>query len=526
MVLIKSNTKGEEANIIKRKNDSLSSVSATKRENLMGMIKSNPNPKAEEANIDPSDLLDEEKETHKAAILSLSETAEKMDPSSLATFLEKVSDEDWYHPLKQILKVIDYYGIQLSQVSSFHWVNMFDDYPLSKLIHVPLSLIPMSVYEQSLDFINTLPFETLPAVVLWASDLILTEWPGVVKVEQLNSDLSKVATFVVLAMVLRTKPDALTLVLPKLRDRPTYQGQDKLPFIIWMMAQASQGDLCAGLYSWVRNLLPLVVKNKSYSSQSIDLILQSLEMFLSSNPEARAVLLNEPVRHGERLIPPRSFEILVRLTFPARVGEATERFEAIYPLLKEVALAPDTITSANALKQIFTFSLKLAGGQGNPDVAKEAIEIAIRSVTENVDCFKQWDILYKENLEASVALLKKLVDEWEDHSFKLLSSSSSDALTVKHAIYRFRMKNEKTITKGVANSFLYEEADKSCKLILRKLSRGSGGRKITPCTTMVIAAAAAVAGAALVLQEAPHLLVSFILIFILIFFSFFLVSFP
>lgn len=61
MVLIKSNTKGEEANIIKRKNDSLSSVSATKRENLMGMIKSNPNPKAEEANIDPSDLLDEEK---------------------------------------------------------------------------------------------------------------------------------------------------------------------------------------------------------------------------------------------------------------------------------------------------------------------------------------------------------------------------------------------------------------------------------------------------------------------------------
>lgn len=50
----------------------------------------------------------------------------------------------------------------------------------------------MSVYEQSRDFINTLPFETLPAVVLWASDLILTEWPGVVKVEQLNSDLSKV----------------------------------------------------------------------------------------------------------------------------------------------------------------------------------------------------------------------------------------------------------------------------------------------------------------------------------------------
>ncbi|XP_013602908.1 PREDICTED: uncharacterized protein LOC106310222 [Brassica oleracea var. oleracea] len=155
-------------------------------------------------------------------------------------------------------------------------------------------------------------------------------------------------------MVLRTRPDALTLVLPELRESPTYQGQDKLPVIIWMMAQASQGDLCAGLYSWVRNLLPLVANNKDYSSsQSTHLILQFVEMILSSNPEARAVLLNGAVRHGEWLIPPCSFEMLVRLTFPARVEEATERFQAIYPLLKEVALAPDT--SADALNRYSLF---------------------------------------------------------------------------------------------------------------------------------------------------------------------------
>ena len=56
--------------------------------------------------------------------------------------------------------------------------------------------------------------------------------------------------------------------------------------------------------------------------------------------------------------------MFVRLTFPtpsARV-ESTQRFEAIYPLLKEVALAPDT--SADALKQILTFSLRLAGEEG------------------------------------------------------------------------------------------------------------------------------------------------------------------
>ncbi|KAF2555691.1 hypothetical protein F2Q68_00013858 [Brassica cretica] len=163
--------------------------------------------------------------------------------------------------------------------------------------------------------------------------------------------------------------------------------------------------------------------------------------------------IGDALRHGVRLIPPCSFEMLVRLTFPAPSArvESTERFEAIYPLLKEVALAPDI--SANALKHIFTFSSKLAGGQGNPALANEATAIAISVLTQNVDCFKQWDVLYKENLEASVALLNKLVDEWKDHSLKL-SSSSSDTLTVKHAMNSFRMKNEKAITEGVANPSL------------------------------------------------------------------------
>uniref|UniRef100_A0A1J3GFC3 Uncharacterized protein n=1 Tax=Noccaea caerulescens TaxID=107243 RepID=A0A1J3GFC3_NOCCA len=44
------------------------------------------------------------------------------------------------------------------------------------------------------------------------------------------------ARVVGLAMVLRRKPDALTPVLPMLRWRPRYLGQDKLPLIVWMLA--------------------------------------------------------------------------------------------------------------------------------------------------------------------------------------------------------------------------------------------------------------------------------------------------
>ena len=43
--------------------------------------------------------------------------------------------------------------------------------------------------------------------------------------------------FVVLAMVLRRKPDALISVLPTLRESTKYQGLDKLPVIVWMIAQ-------------------------------------------------------------------------------------------------------------------------------------------------------------------------------------------------------------------------------------------------------------------------------------------------
>lgn len=102
--------------------------------------------------------------------------------------------------------------------------------------------------------------------------------------------------------------------------------------------------------------------------------------------------------------------------------------------------------------------------EGNHVLAKETIAISIWSVTENVDGFKHWDNLYYENAEAIVSLLKKLVDEWKDHSLKL-SSWPSDSLTLKQTMKGFRLKNNKTIIEGGANASLYKEADKFCKVI-------------------------------------------------------------
>lgn len=49
----------------------------------------------------------------------------------------------------------------------------------------------------------------------------------------------QVAIFVVLAMVIRRKPDVMINLLPIMKESQKYQGQDKLPVIIWVIAQVT-----------------------------------------------------------------------------------------------------------------------------------------------------------------------------------------------------------------------------------------------------------------------------------------------
>ncbi|CAH8313373.1 unnamed protein product [Eruca vesicaria subsp. sativa] len=391
-------------------------------------------------------------------IVSLAEAAAKIVPSHLGDHLDVTRRA-------------------FSQVS-WTWVKMFKESALSTLVDVPLSHIPGPLYEASVDWIIQCPVQTLSKLVSWTCDRILLDLATCGDKPPISSwPKSQAAHFVVLALVLRGKPDSLIGVLPLLWELPKYQGLDKLPLIVWMMAQASRGDLSVGLYSWRRNLLPLISNNKC-CPLSMDLILQLVEYILS-RPEALTILVNGGgVVEGERVVPLPSLEILLRLTFPTPFarGETTERFEAIYPLLKDVALAPEKTGGRDAMKHVLTFALMLAGEEGNPVLAKEATSIAMRSLTENIDCFEHWDYIYMNNLEASVALLKKLVDEWNNHFLRLSSSSSSpsDTFTVNQTMESFRRKNKRAIAEGGSICSLYKEADKYCKLVSKRLSPGGG----------------------------------------------------
>ncbi|CAB4295796.1 unnamed protein product [Prunus armeniaca] len=433
--------------------------------------------------------------------VTVAEAAAKIDDANdLSAFLIDISASYESKEDIQLMRFADYFGRAFSAVTAaqFPWVKMFRESTVAKLADIPLSHISEAVYKTSVDWISQRSLEALGSFILWSLDSILADLASQVagakgskKSVQNVSSKSQVAIFVVVAMVLRKKPDVLISILPTLRENSKYQGQDKLPVIVWAISQASQGDLAVGLHAWAHIVLPLV-SGKGSNPQSRDLILQLAERILST-PKARTILVNGAVRKGERLVPPSAFEILIGVTFPAPSArvKATERFEAIYPTLKAVALAgsPRSKAMKQVSLQILSFAVK-AAGESIPALSNEATGIFIWCLTQHADCFKQWDKVYQENLEASVAVLKKLSDQWKEHSAKLTPFDP-----MRETLKSFRHKNEKMLASGEDEAHqekLIKDADKYCKTLLGKSSRGSGCKKSVALAVVALAVGAAV----------------------------------
>ncbi|XP_043696361.1 uncharacterized protein LOC122646821 [Telopea speciosissima] len=430
--------------------------------------------------------------------VTVADAASNIDASHLNAYLIDVTASYESQQDIQLMRFADYFARAFSAVSAaqFPWTKIFKESPVAKIVDIPLSHISEAVYKTSADWISQRSSDALVGFVLWSLDSILADLAihqgpakGSKKVAHQAPSKTQVAIFIVLAIVLRRKPDMLISILPSLMENSKYQGQDKLPVIVWVIAQASQGDLVVGMYSWVHILLPMVSGKASSNPQSRDLILQLVERILSL-PKARTILLNGVARKGERLVPPSALEQLMRVTFPASSArvKATERFDAIYPSLKELAISG--VSGSKAMKQVsqqlLSFAIQ-AVVESIPELSKEATGIFIWCLTENPDCYKQWDKLYLDNIEASVLVLRRLTDEWKQHSVK---HSSLDPL--KGTLKSFRHKNEKELASGIDahSQASIKEADKYCKALLGRLSHGNACLKSTMFAAIVLAVGA------------------------------------
>ncbi|KAE9606109.1 hypothetical protein Lal_00025297 [Lupinus albus] len=430
--------------------------------------------------------------------VTVAEAASRINADELSAFLAEITASYESQQDIQLMRFADYFGRAFSSVggAQFPWLKTFKESTVANIVDIPLLHISEDIYKISTDWIGHQSFEALGSFVLWSLDSIFADLAshqgvakGSKKVAQQASSKSQVAIFVVLALVLRRKPDVVINLLPIMRESKKYQGQDKLPVTVWVIAQASQGDLVIGLYLWVSLLLPMLSSKSGCNPQSRDLILQLIERIIAF-PKARPILLNGAVRKGERVVPPSALDTLLRVTFPlpsARV-KATERFEAVYPTLKEVALAgsPGSKGVKQLAQQILSFAIK-AAGEANGDLSKEASDIVIWCLTQNPECYKQWDLLYMDNLEASIAVLRKFSDEWKDHSVK---HPALDPL--RETLRSFSQKNEKALidVEDDAHRALLKDATKYCKVMLGRLSQGHGCIKSVAFVSVIFAAVA------------------------------------
>ncbi|KAH6759568.1 transmembrane protein of unknown function DUF2359 [Perilla frutescens var. hirtella] len=457
---------------------------------------------AKENNAAAGNSKDKPKKVKKPKI-TVAEAAARIDVDDLAAFLSSISESYEGQQDIQLMRFADYFGRAFSAVSSsqFPWLKLFRESAVAKIADVPVSYISHTVYKTSVDWINHRSYDALGTFVLWSFDCVLADLAtqqmgskGIKKGGLPASSKSQVAIFLVLAMVLRRKPDLLIHLLPTLRENSKYLGQDKLPVLVWMIIQASQGDLAVGLYIWAHLILPILGGKPGSNPQSRDLVLQLAERLLTV-PKARSILVSNAVRKGERLVSPAALELLLHATFPASSArvKATERFEAIYPILKEVALAgsPGSKAMKQVSQQIQSIAVK-AAGEGIPTLSEEATSIFIWCLIQNPDCYKQWDKIYADNIEASVATLRKLSEEW-----KILSLEQPSLQALAETLKSFRLKNDKALSGGldVSRQSYFREADKYCKAMLGRISSGHGHggcMKTLAFTAVVLAVGAAV----------------------------------
>ncbi|XP_051145092.1 uncharacterized protein LOC127261012 [Andrographis paniculata] len=429
--------------------------------------------------------------------VTVADAASKIDADDLAAFLSSLSELNEGQQDQQMMKLADYFGRAFSAVnaSQFPWLKLFRESSVANIADIPVSYISEAVYKISVDWINHQSDDSLESFVAWSLDSIFADLASL----QLRSKGSKngvqpatsesqVAIFLTLAMVLRRKPDVLVNLFPKLRENTKYKGQEKLLVLVWMILQASQGDLPVGLQLWSCHILPMLSgKLGSSNPQTRDLILHILV-----TPKARNVLVSNAIRKGERLVPPTALDLLLHFTFPpsSRRTKVTERFEEIYPLLKEVALAgtPGSKSMKQVSLQIQDVAVK-AAREGIPALQEEATNIFIWCLAQNPDCYKQWDEMYMDNIKASVAALRKLSENWDEYSSKLLSLQA-----LKDTLKSFRKKNASAISGELHNSqhSLFKEADNYCKAMLGRLSSSHGWLKATVLSAVVFAVTAAV----------------------------------
>ncbi|KAJ7529079.1 hypothetical protein O6H91_15G033400 [Diphasiastrum complanatum] len=412
--------------------------------------------------------------------ISVAEAAAAIDASHLTHFLLEIAELYRSLPDVQLMRCTDYFGRAFSSVGTaqFAW-NKINKGPLSRVVEEPLCHLPEAVVKTVSEWLAERPAEAFPNFITWALTDVMEDGEshqgsqkGVKSLTSPSPGKTKVAVLLVLALVFRKRPETLLQQAAKIRSTSEFQGQEKLATLVWAYSQAAQGDLVIGMCLWVQNLLPLAV-GKLSTPVSRDFTLQFVESIILGNmKKTRPILFNAVSRKGERLVPPLALESVMRLAFPIESAKtkATERFLAIYPIVKELALAGSHRSKSTkpVAQQLLPFCL-LAASEDVLNLRLEVCNIFRWCLSQNPDCYKQWEKLHLENLKGSTHVLEYLCLDWKESHAQLVPLND-----IKRTMSALRAKHRSSLEHAKRDpefEALLHRADNSCKALEKKLAR-------------------------------------------------------
>ncbi|XP_024381023.1 uncharacterized protein [Physcomitrium patens] len=430
-----------------------------------------------EGTVEETELKKPKAKKPKKPKVSVAEAAAAIDSTDLATFLSDISESFASLPDIQLLRCADYFGRAFSSVTTaqFGWNKILRETPIVKSLEIPLCYVPDTLNKMLADWLSQRPADALCKFIVWILKEILDDahaHAGSHKSSKHSappSQKTKVGVLILLAIILRRRPDILQQQAQTVRNQ--FQALDQLPTLVWAYGQAAQGDLVIGMSLWVHNLLPLAV-GKSSTPVLRDTALQFLESVVLVDPKkARSVLLNGVSRKGERLVPAASLDSVMRASFPTESArtKAADRFQAVYPIVKELALAglQNSKTTRPVAQQLLPLSVA-ALSQDVEALSQEACSNFIWCLSQNSDCYQQWEKLHLENLKASNRVLSYIRHEWKEASQRL-----APFMNLKKTVKALRLKHKHVLEDTQKNHDLLGQAkvaDGHCKAILNRLS--------------------------------------------------------
>eukprot|EP00245_Coleochaete_scutata_P006885 TRINITY_DN21698_c0_g1_i1.p1 TRINITY_DN21698_c0_g1~~TRINITY_DN21698_c0_g1_i1.p1 ORF type:complete len:571 (+),score=102.26 TRINITY_DN21698_c0_g1_i1:219-1931(+) len=407
--------------------------------------------------------------------VSIADAAKVIDVEHLSAFLSDISTNFADSPEIQLMRCGDYFARAFSLVTpaQIAWNKFLRDSALPKAIEVPLNDVPEPVIAVTSKWLASKPLAKLSAFALMLLKSVLEDVQA--SLSQKNSSKTggpQVGVLVVLALLLRRKPEVLLQQAEQLQKDPFFQGLEKLPTLLWAFGQVALGDLAAGMSLWVRNCVPLIA-GKQANPATRDVSLQFIEGVLFANlKKARASLLSSPVRAGDRIVPVESLMTIMRAAYQpdALITKATPRIAAIYPFLRELCLAGTF--RGKPLRTIAQelLPLSLAAASEEPEArSNEASSLMVWCLSQGGGTYAQWDKLHMANLGASTRVLKFMLRDWAHCHGRLVPYDD-----LRQTIGSFRRKL-KVALKGAAKGDSQLEgqlrtADSACAVIQGKMS--------------------------------------------------------